>query len=131
MDKHFARWSMCTSFARSIKQNGGGESNVNNTWYFKMIKFHCMCVDWNISDFIDLTEIPPQLTTADVPLTKIGAGTDLSEFKETVPLLSIKPFSRANKCKLETCPNDAEGKTYCSTECRVKFNNQKRSAKSA
>ena len=128
MDKHYARWSMCTSFAKSIKQNGGGESNGNNVWYIKMIKFHCMCVGWNISDFIDLTEIPTQLTTADVPLTAGVIETDpVTAF---IPL-PIKPFSRANKCKLENCPNDAQGKTYCSTDCRVKFNNNKRSTKSA
>ena len=130
MDKHFARWSMCTTFATSIEKNGGGESNASNTWYIKKIIFYCMGVEgWKISDFVKLDQTTPQFTTAEVPLT---------ENVETTPVTAIIPLqiiqvSRANKCKLETCFDEVienkKNREYCSDKCRIKNNNNNRQKK--
>lgn len=142
MDKHFASRSMCRRDAASILKNGGGRSNPKNQYYIGHIESLCEGIEgWNISKFIDLDSITPQLTTADVPTrpgsknpqatADIPAAENKSDQVKAVSPLPIIQFSRINKCKLETCENDADGKIYCSTDCRIKYNNNKRSTKSA
>ena len=128
------------------------------------LKYYCQQkgFDFSIFDINENPISPPQLPTADLPLPAVtenqwattanvpiavatGNRTDITT--ANIPLLEIdqtpatvfKPppiiqFSRANKCKLETCLNDADGRIYCSDKCRVKWHNthnRKPSKKSA
>lgn len=143
---HNSRLSLCASHTKDIMRNGGGKNNPSNVWYILQIKNHCKELGIDILEIIDLDALTPQLPTADVPLAvATGNRTDITT--ANIPLLEIDQtpatvfnpppiiqFSRANKCKLETCLNDADGRIYCSDKCRVKWNNthnRKPSKKSA
>lgn len=150
MDNHFASSSMCRRDAASILKNGGGRSNHENQYYIGHIESLCEGIEgWNISKFIDLDSLTPQLTTADMPtrpgsknprvkanIPTAAAENKIAQVKAVSPL-TIVQFSRENKCKLETCYNEIEvadiekGKKYCSHNCRHTANNNKRSTKSA
>lgn len=108
------------------------------------LKYYCQkkAIDFSLFGINENPISPPQLPTADVPLPAVIEN--IWPATESVPLLEVdqtsltafKPLpiiqiSRANKCKLETCLNDVDGKIYCSDKCRIKFNNLKRSTKSA
>lgn len=154
------RFKHCNSLATEIRMHQKENNEIVWRELLAELKFSCQEYRIDFSLF-GINEYPttPQLPTADLilpavtenqwPMTadvQLAAATENSKDITTanVPVLEIDQtsvtafippqiiqFSRANKCKLETCLNDADGKIYCSDKCRIKFNNLKRSTKSA
>ena len=106
-------------------------------------------IDFSLFTINEYPISPPQLLTADVLLpeatenykdliTETGIVPIESVPEDSPPITAVEPLlemdsplitaiaplpmiqiSRTNLCKLETCNNDRNGNTYCSTNCRV------------